>query len=117
MKVDPGYYKVEIKDGFFRTRYHYLRVYYGKDKKKYLQLDHGIPELAENTEERFIENYIIVKKITKPIEINKLHVNVKWTDEDGHEFEMGARNSYALDRIFELFPRLKKVFFVKQEQD
>ena len=52
----------------------------------------------------------VLKKLTRPIEINKVQVMIKWKDEDGDSFEMGARNSYVLDRIFKLFPRLKKAF-------
>lgn len=114
MRIEPGYYKVEIKEGYFRSRYHYLRVFV-KNQKKYLQLDHGIPEPAENSEENFIQSYVLVKRITKPIEVINPRVTVRWRDEDGHEFEMAARNSHLLDRIFELFPRLKKAFFIRSE--
>ena len=110
MRIEPGYYKVRVKKGYFgQTTYHYLRVFV-KDKSKFLQLDHGLPQKAEENEEGIIQDYVIVKKITRPIEIHKVQVMIKWKDEDGDSFEMGARNSYVLDRIFQLFPRLRKAF-------
>lgn len=83
---------------------HYLRVFY-KDKKKYIQFDHGLPQLAEDNEQDFLEEYHLISRITKPVEVSQIKVSVKWRDEEG-EFLMEARNTYSLKRIFEMFPRV-----------
>ncbi len=109
MKFEPGYYKVKVKDGYFGTTYHYMRVFV-KERKKYIQIDHGFAEEAERCEEDMVHHYQLVKRITKPIEINNLRVLVSWKDEEGHEFKMTAANSAVLQKIFDLFPRLSRVF-------
>lgn len=110
MKIEPGYYKVKGRGGFLgKQTSHYLRVYY-KGKKKYLQFDHGLPTAAEDNEEDVIHGYTIIKKVTRPIEVNKLKVSVEWQDEDGDAFSMQARNSVTFDRIFKFFPRVFKAF-------
>ncbi|MFT4834600.1 MAG: hypothetical protein ACI8WP_001361, partial [Flavobacteriaceae bacterium] len=48
--------------------------------------------------------------ITKSIEINNLRVLVSWKDEEGDEFKISAANSAVLQKIFDLFPRLSRVF-------
>lgn len=108
MKLDPGYYKVKRRGNFLIEEHtHYLRVFY-KDKKKYIQMDHGGPELAEDHEDYVMEGYILVKKITRPIEIRHLEVAISWSDEDGDRFKMKARNIHVLNKIFKDFPRLLK---------
>ncbi|REE01052.1 hypothetical protein [Marinoscillum furvescens] len=112
MKLDPGYYKVKRKSRFVGgVTCHYLRVYV-EGKKKYIQFDHGLPQEAEDQEDEIIHGYMIVKKITRPVEVKKIQVSVEWQDEDGDSFVMRAKNSYVLKRIFEYFPRVLKAFKV-----
>lgn len=116
MKFDLGYYKVKIEKGYFGSSFHYMRVFV-KEKVRYIQMDHGLPQRADKCEEEMIQRYKLIKKITKPVEINQLKVMVKWKDEDGDEFTLIAKDNYVLYRIFELFPRLAKVFGVEKVHD
>ncbi len=67
-----------------------------KDRKKYIQIDHSNAEAAERCEVDMVHHYQLVKRIAKPIEINKLRVLVSWKDEEGDEFKMSAANSAVL---------------------
>lgn len=109
MKIDPGYYKIRHKESHFGKNVQYMRVFV-KEGVKYFQIDHGSEEKAADREEDIAACYDILKRITKPITINRLSLTLNWTDEDGDEFKLTARNSYVLNRIFELFPRLKKAW-------
>ncbi|MFT7031385.1 MAG: hypothetical protein ACJA2C_002786 [Marinoscillum sp.] len=57
-----------------------------------------------------VHHYQLFKCITKSIEINNLRVLVSWKDEEGDEFKISAANSAVLQKIFDLFPRLSRVF-------
>ncbi|MEQ8238468.1 MAG: hypothetical protein RIA69_04605 [Cyclobacteriaceae bacterium] len=113
MRLEPGNYLVEIKGGiyFAQPKHHYLRVWIDKTtRKKMFQLDHEIPSNGEDYEQKILEDYKLVKKITQntPIEYNKIEVTFSWVNEDGHRMEMRARNGYTAKRILQEFPRLAK---------
>ena len=108
MKIDPGYYKIE-KRGNFENSFHYMRVFV-KNKIKYFQIDNGIASEADKVEDDIIHYYRLVKQVKRPVQINKLRIQLSWTDEDGDPFELNAVSRPVLDNIFELFPRLKKAF-------
>ncbi|NQW27201.1 MAG: hypothetical protein HQ474_04760 [Flammeovirgaceae bacterium] len=109
MKIESGYYKIKLKGRSLDDQYHYLRVFY-KNKIKYLQMSHGIPQEAENYEEGLLNSYELIKRIThhRPIEVRHATITLSWKDEDGDPFQLKVRNIHALQRVFELFPRLAK---------
>lgn len=109
MKFEIGYYKVKIERGYFGSSFHYMRVFMN-GKTKYIQLDHGIPQKAQDCEEDMIQRFRLIKRITKPVEISRLKVTVNWHDEDGDEFNLVAKDNYVLNQIFILFPRLAQAF-------
>ena len=109
MRIQPGFYKIRRKSGLLLSGNHYMRVFI-HERKKYIQIDHGLVAEAEKIEQEVLEDYKIIKQITisKPIQVNTPLVTVEWNDEDGDHFEMKARNIHALKSIFELFPRVAK---------
>lgn len=106
MKLDTGYYKIKWRRRQFAP-ISYLRVtYQGKDK--YFQFDHGQPYKVTLDDETFeIQNFTILKKITKPLDFRSPLITVSFNDEDGDHCEMKARNLSSFERILEQFPRLK----------
>ena len=94
MKLEPGFYKIKLKNGAFGTC-HYLRIFY-KNGEHFYQLDHGIPERS------------------KPITVNNIKTTVAFKDEDGDSFEFTARNLQSLKRIFSEFPRVAKQFGIER---
>ncbi len=115
MRLEPGNYLVEIKGSIYlaQPKHHYLRVWIDRNtRKKMFQLDHEIPTNGEDYEQKLLEDYKLVKKITRnsPIEYNKIEVTFSWVNEDGHRMEMRARNGYTAKRILQEFPRLAQAF-------
>jgi hypothetical protein len=115
MKFDIGYYKVKIERGYFGSSFHYMRVFMN-GKTKYIQIDHGIPQKAEDCEEDMIHRYRLIKRLNKPIEVNQLKLSVNWRDEDGDEFNLTAKDNYVLNKIFIYFPRIAKAFGVDDQK-
>lgn len=113
MKLEPGFYKIKLKNGAFGT-FHYLRVFY-KNGEHFYQLDHGIPETVKGKlDDTVLDNSRIVKKISKPITVNNIKTTVAFEDEDGDSFEFTARNLQSLKRIFSEFPRVAKQFGIER---
>ena len=72
-------------------------------------MDHGIPERVKGKlDETVLDNYRIVKKISKPIIVKNIKTTVSFEDEDGDSYEFSARNILSLKRIFSEFPRVAK---------
>lgn len=107
--METGYYKIRKEKGYFGTSTHYMRVYV-KDRKKYIQIDHQYPQEAERVESQIAEQYVVVKKLIKPVEYHRIRMTLTWEDEDGDRFKFEMRNHAVLDAIFQAFPRLKKLF-------
>lgn len=105
MRLDPGSYVVKSK-GIVFGEYHILRVKrMGRDI--FWQFDAGLPYLVSKDQEILeMENFKIVKQLKKKMEYKKCEVEVRFTDEDGHEFILKAKNEVALERIKEQFQRL-----------
>lgn len=108
MKLDAGYYKISSGDQLNKT-YHFLRVW-NKDGKKYIQIDHGLPqELDADYERWFVQDYRLITtySVRQPIQILSPKVIFEFT-EGTEKHQMEARNWYVVRRILEQFPRLKK---------
>ena len=111
MKLDVGNYKFKKGHGIF-SNYHYLRIFI-ENRKYYYQVDHSLPQLMDDQDQvQFhMDDVRILKKISRPPDYKNIKVCVEFEDDDGHPFKMTARSIHVLKRIFELFPRLKKIFF------
>ena len=116
MKIQPGYYKIKLRNRSLDDQYHYLRVF-NRGNTRYIQLSNGIPQEAINCEEVLLDSYELVKQITHhhPIEVRNAIMTISWQDEDGDLFELKIRNIHALKRVFELFPRLAKALHVEMK--
>jgi hypothetical protein len=112
MKLEPGYYKIKRKGRYIEDAHHYIRVYI-QEGKKYIQLDNDIPEPAEQLEEGILDDFMLVKKVVRPIEVKHPVVSITWKDEDDDRFVMKARNIFALKSIFKSFPRVAKALWIK----
>jgi len=117
MGLDSGYYKIGWEGNSLETEVHYLRVFKRKGKL-YYQVDYSDPMEAEKFESQLglslsddQEGRVkIIKRITQPITISNLTVQVSFEDEDKDKFKFTARNEHVLNNIFEKFPRIAKAF-------
>ena len=115
MNLDTGYYKIKIRSRRASNSFHYLRVFM-KGKKKYVQIDDGIPQEANKEVSILLESYSLVKRIRRhnPIQVNNSVMTVSWNDEDGDPFELKMRNIQTFKKALDLFPRLKKALTFKK---
>lgn len=112
MKIPPGYYEV-VRGAKFEKEFHLMRVWV-KDGKKFVQLDHNLPQELNDEDERWlVQDYQIHRQFTnrKPIEIVSPKVIIQFSLTGGGSHKMIARNWHQVVRILEQFPRLKRALF------
>jgi len=109
MNLDVGYYNIKSKSRRASNIFHYLRVFV-KDKNKYVQIDDGTHEEANEDMQILLESYTLVKRITphNPVELNNAVMTISWSDEDQDPFELKARNIQTFKNALNLFPRVAK---------
>ena len=113
MELEPGAYKIRIKNGMF-DRTAYLRIFV-KGGKKYYLIDHGgAQELSK--EDLYLDEVQIVKKQLWPVAAKNVKVKVVFEDDDGDELGLVARDAYALERIFQRFPSIGKALGLKLDR-
>ena len=115
MNLDVGYYKIKNRSRRASNTFHYLRVFI-KDGRRYVQIDHGVPQEANDEIAILLESYTLVKRIThhNPIQVNNSVMTVSWNDEDSDPFELKMRNIQTFKKALDLFPRLKKALSFKE---
>ena len=115
MNLDVGYYKIKNRSRRAFNTFHYLRVFI-KDGRRYVQIDDGVPQEANDEMAILLESYTLVKRRThhKPVEVNSAVMTISWNDEDSDPFEMKMRNIHNFKRTMNLFPRLKKALSFKE---
>tara|TARA_X000001036_G_C19974423_1_gene519466 strand:+ start:85 stop:432 length:348 start_codon:yes stop_codon:yes gene_type:complete len=115
MNLDPGYYKIKSRSRRAFNSFHYLRVFM-EGKNKYVQIDDGVPQEANEEMAILLESYTLVKRIThhNPVEVNSAVMTISWDDEDSDPFQMKMRNIHNFKRTMNLFPRLKKALSFKE---
>ena len=106
MNLDVGYYKIKNRSRRASNSFHYLRVFI-KGKNKYVQIDDGVPQEADDEMAILLESYKLVKRIThhNPIHVNNAVMTVSWNDEDSDPFEREMRNIQTFKKALDLFPR------------
>ena len=112
MKLEAGNYIVKVKGVHFGST-HILRVYYeGRDK--YFQFDASKGyKVSKDDEPWELANFKILEKLERKLEYKGIEVTVEFGDSvRGYHFVMKSRNSAALDRIKNQFPRMWKQFCV-----
>lgn len=103
MKLEPGFYKVEIKGDHFGT-YHYLRVF-NNGKKLFCQFDNA--KVKDITGTPFYLDHI---RILKKYDVRsfplpqKAMVDIRIQDEDGDLISIHAFNVEQLRDVFSKFP-------------
>ena len=109
MNLDVGYYKIKNRSRRASNTFHYLRVFI-KDGRRYVQIDDGVPQEANDEMAILLESYTLVKRIThhNPVEVNNAVMTISWNDEDSDPFELRMRNIQTFKNALKLFPRLKK---------
>ena len=109
MNLDVGYYNIKSKSRRASNTFHYLRVFV-KDKNKYVQIDDGTHEEANEDMQILLESYTLVKRITphNPVEVSNAVMPISWKDADEDPFEMKIRNIQTLKNAIKLFLRLAK---------
>ena len=114
MNLDVGYYKIKNRSRRASNTFHYLRVFI-KGKNKYVQIDDGVPQEANDEMAILLESYTLVKRIThrNPIHVNNAVMIVSWNDEDADPFELKMRNIQTFKKALDLFPRLKNALSFK----
>jgi len=113
MRIEPGYYKVR-RGRRLDISYHFLKVWVEKGQK-YLQIDHGLPQVLSHEEENyFIRDSEIIKRYNHqhPIIVESPRIIFAFM-ESGHSHQMEARNWAVVERILEQFPRLWKAIRMK----
>ena len=115
MNLDVGYYKIKNRSRRASNTFHYLRVFI-KDGRRYVQIDDGVPQEANDEMSILLESYTLVKRIThhNPIEVNNAVMTISWNDEDADPFEMKIRNIHNFKRTLDLFPKIKKALSFKE---
>lgn len=114
MRLQPGYYEAK-KGERFDTTYHLVRVWI-EGKKKYVQIDHSTPEELDEDKERWmVQDYVIIQQFDSlnPMVVQAPDVVVSFGVEGGGPHHLKVRNMFQLNRIFELFPRLRKALELK----
>ncbi len=108
MKLESGYYKISRGDKLNRN-YHLLKVW-REERKKYIQIDHGYPQvLSADDENDFFLNYQIIEVYSskKPLEISDPRIIVEF-NERGTPIYLHGKSLMVLRRILDEFPRLFK---------
>ena len=109
MNLDVGYYNIKSKSRRASNIFHYLRVFV-KDKNKYVQIDDGTHEEANEDMLILLGSYTLVKRITphNPVEVSNAVMPISWKDTDEDPFEMKIRNIQTFKNAIKLFLRLAK---------
>ena len=106
MNLDVGYYNIKSKSRRASNTFHYLRVFV-KDKNKYVQIDDGTHEEANEDMQILLESYTLIKRITprNPVEVSNAVMPISWKDEDQDPFELKARNIQTFKNALKSFSK------------
>ena len=109
MNLEVGYYKIKNRSRRASNEFHYLHVFI-ENKNKYVQIDDGVPQEANDEMAILLESYTLIKRIThhNPVDVSNAVMTISWKDEDSDPFEMKMRNIQTFKNAFKLFPRLAK---------
>ena len=115
MNLDLGYYKIKNRSRRASNTFRYLQVFI-KDARRYVQIDDGVPQEADDEMAVLLESYTLVKRIThhNPIHVNNAVMTISWNDEDSDPFVLKMRNIQTFKKALDLFPRLKKALTFKK---
>ena len=79
-----------------------------EDGKKYYQVDNELPQQVDKYGVMYLDEFHMIKRLNRPIQIKKARITITWYDQDEDKFETTMTNVQVLRRLFNEFPEIAK---------